>query len=68
MKAIDKIQKAGFKVLTLRSFRAGKQVVWGYSVTLYGHEVARGTSTVSLLRRLKLTYPSYFYISPDRRR
>lgn len=61
MKAIDKIQKAGFKVLTLRSLRSGKQVVTGYSVTLYGHEVMRDKSTVRLLRRLKIAYPSFFY-------
>lgn len=60
MKAVDKIEKAGFKVLALQSFRSGKQVISGYSVRLYGREIMRDKSAVRLLRRLKLTYPYYF--------
>ena len=61
MKAILKIEKAGFKVVAVTTLRNGKYVTKGYNAMLYNRTVLHDTSAVSLLRRLKIRYPSYFY-------
>lgn len=60
MKAIDKIQNAGFKVVSLRRFSGGRQFMCGYKVLLHDHCVLTGTSAVAMLRTLKRLYPHYF--------
>lgn len=60
MKAIEKIQNAGFKVVSLRRFQNGRQIMYGYKVLLHDHCVMTGTSAIALLRSLKRLYPHYF--------
>lgn len=60
MKAIEKIERAGFKVVSLRRFSNGKQILCGYKVLLHDHCVMSGSSPVAILRDLKRLYPHYF--------